>query len=86
MSPEDSKPSVAWVRLSNLLWVPILGLAWAAMTVWGTPHLRVSYTWNGRDAAPYYHACEYWGISSFRIRPADGKCPLLVLARSASGR
>lgn len=86
MSPEDSKPSVAWVRPSNLLWVPVVGFIGAATALWGTPHLRVSYSWSSRAAAPFYQACEYWGASSFRVRPADGKCPLVVLAHSAPER
>lgn len=86
MSPETRMPFVVWVRPGNLLWVPVVGLAWAATALWGTPHLRVSYTWNGRAAAPFYQACEYWGVSSFRVRPVDGKCPLVVLTRSAAER
>lgn len=86
MSPEHSKPSVAWVRPINLLWVPVLGLAWVAADLWGTPHLRVSWEGTGRYEAPYYRLCHYWGVSSFRIRPVDGRCPIVILARATSGR
>lgn len=86
MPLKDKMPFVVPVRPSNLLWVPVAGLAWAATILWGTPHLRVGYSWNGRAAAPFYQACEYWGVSSFRVRPVDGKCPLVILAHSAPER
>jgi len=78
-------PFVAPVRLHNLLWLPIVAGAFAASLIWGTPHLRVKYTWNGRDTSPFYHSCWYWGLSTFQVRPMDGKCPLFVLARTKRG-
>lgn len=78
---EAPMPFVAPVRLRNGLWIVVLAGAWLAVTLLGTPHLRVSYRWNGSDRSPVYFACTYWGLASFRTVPADGRCPLVVLAR-----
>jgi len=75
-------PFVAPVRPRNLLWIAMLGGMWVALEVYGTPHLRVQYTWSGKTDRPYYHVCNYWGLSSFRVHPPNGECPLFVFART----
>lgn len=79
----DRVPFVAPLRLRHLVWAPILGSIFVAATVWGTPHLRIRYVWNGNDRAPVYFSCEYWGIDPFSVRNAlGGDCPIVVLARA----
>ncbi|MFA5952584.1 MAG: hypothetical protein WC807_20155 [Hyphomicrobium sp.] len=75
-------PFVAPVRLRNMLWLPVVAGVVATSLIWGTPHVRVQYSWNGLDASPYYHSCRYWGLSTFELRPIDGNCPLFILART----
>lgn len=83
MSAPGKVPFVAPVRAINLLWlVIVLTVLWAADR-YGTPHLRIEYTWSGSKANPTYHNCAYWGLHSFRIQPASGECPIVVLARPA---
>lgn len=78
---EADIPFVAPVRLRNLLWMPLLGGVVLAGLVFGTPHLRVQYTYRGTYSNPYYLACDYWGLASFRVIPPNGTCPLFVLAK-----
>jgi len=85
MSKTDDRERMAFVmpiRPRNLVWIVILACLWGGAEFYGTPHLRIQYTWSGKDERPYYHLCDYWGLSSFRIVPADGVCPLFVLART----
>lgn len=82
---DHAAPFVAPIRLRNLMWVPVVAGCWAAMELYGTPHLRVRTEWSGRSDAPYYHACDYWGLHEFRVRPSDGVCPMIRLARGAGG-
>ncbi|WP_149535742.1 hypothetical protein [Siccirubricoccus phaeus] len=71
---------VAPVRARNLLWLAVLGGGWLAATIYGTPHLRVSYVWSGPRASPYYHRCSYWGLHPYELVRANGDCPLVALA------
>ena len=82
---ETRMPFVAPVRLRNLLWIPVLGSIWMAGWVYGTPHLRVQYTYRGTYTRPFYLVCDYWGLTSFRLHPLTGECPVFVLARSRMG-
>lgn len=75
-------PVVAPIRLRNSLWLFVMGGLWIASQTHGTPHLRVSYRWNGSEKSPHYYACNYWGLTTFRVEPSDGMCPLFVLARA----
>lgn len=79
---ESCSPFVAPIRLRNLLWVPVLACTWLAATVYGTPHLRVQYSYSGKRETPRYRSCNYWGLSSFRVTPPDGACPLIVLMKT----
>lgn len=71
---------VAPVRLRHLIWLPPLLLLWAVNPVaWGTPHLRVSATYSGPAAHPFYLRCDYLGLHSRTVRPEDGNCPAVAL-------
>ena len=77
---------VAPVRARNLVWVLISGAAYAAASIWGTPHLRIAYRWTGSERFPFYRVCEYWGLARFTLSPSDGRCPVVVLARREAAR
>lgn len=80
--PERSgSRGVAWVRLRHMLWMPILAAAILTSLVRGTPHLRVVYTYSGPPSAPFYHRCDYVGLHSQSVIPADGRCPLIELLK-----
>lgn len=79
----DTASFVAPIRLINCLWLIIVGGLWMAANHFGTPHLRIQYTWSGSKSYPTYHACSYWGLHSFRVEGAPLTCPLLVLARAS---
>ena len=64
-----------------MLWAPVLAAAMLTGLVLGTPHLRLVYTYAGPDSAPYYRRCDYVGLHSQRVIPADGRCPLIQLLR-----
>lgn len=83
--PNAKMPFVAPIRAGNLLWLVILAGGFVAVQLYGTPHLRLKYTWNGRDAAPVYYSCDYGGLSFFQLRPSDGRCPLFILAHARKG-
>lgn len=86
MTGPAKAPFVAPVRLVNMLWLPIvLALVWAEHR-YGTPHLRVEYTWSGTKAYPTYHDCRYWGLHSFRLNPPAGPCPAILFARASKER
>lgn len=80
------QPFVMPVRLRNLIWVPVLTTIVAAALVFGTPHLRFKYIWNGDERHPVYFECDYVGLHSFTLTPADGKCPVITLAHAPKGR
>lgn len=73
------------VRPRSMIWLLIVGAVWLAATIYGTPHLRAQYTWNGRDSYPVYYKCWYWGLHSFDTLAFGGHCPLVLLARSTAG-
>ena len=81
-SKREAVSFVAPIRPRNLLWIAVLAGAGPMVTLYGTPHLRVRYTYFGKVERPYYETCDYWGIGTFSLRPADGVCPLVVLARA----
>jgi hypothetical protein len=78
---KNKVPFVAPIRLRNLLWLVVLGSAWLAAYQFGTPHLRVRYTWSGPTSFPVYHACTYWGLHSFELVPRHGECPPVLFVR-----
>lgn len=80
------KPPLVWpVRPRNLIWLPVLGAGVLAAMVFGTPHLRFRYVWNGKADAPLYYSCDYVGLHPFNLQPADGECAVLMLSRGSSG-
>lgn len=81
MSERDKIPFVMPVRLTNLIWLPIvLGVVWGAHH-YGTPHLRMKYVWSGARSYPTYHDCQYWGLHPFRLNSPAGGCPIILFAR-----
>lgn len=82
---KQKMPFVAPIRLFNLIWVFVLAGGWTVSLIWGTPHLRVSWEASGRGDSPHYRLCRYWGVSSFQIRPSDGRCPVIILSRKREG-
>lgn len=77
------KRGVVWVRPRNLAWVMPLASIWLALANLGTPHLRFAYVAAGHAVtASQFQRCDYVGLSSRRIFPADGKCPLIAFFSS----
>lgn len=84
MAPAPKAPFVWPVRPRNFVWVVVVGAVLAAASIFGTPHLRYQYVWNGNPTAPRYFACDYVGLHSFHLEPADGECPVLTLAHGTT--
>jgi len=62
-----------------LMRVGMLAAALAPFALWGTPHLRVSYTAVGPRSSLSYVKCDYLGLHSYRA--AGPECPLIVWRR-----
>jgi len=70
---------VAPVRLRHLAWLPPLLALWLVdLPAWGTPHLRFSATYTGTPEHRLYRRCDYVGLHSRVVHPADGRCPLIL--------
>lgn len=82
---KQKMPFVAPIRPFNLICVLVLAGGWAVNLIWGTPHLRVSWEASGRADNLYYRLCRYWGLTTFQIRPVDGRCPVIILSRKREG-
>lgn len=78
-------PRVPLVRLSQLLWIPILSALWLAVEIYGTPHLRFHYTWSGNPDYKTFHECDYVGLHSQRVHPQGGECPLIRFFTGQAG-
>ncbi len=77
--PARTRPIVWPVRLRHLLWLPpVLALLLINPAAVPTPHLRVAGVYVGPSAAPYFRSCDYVGLHSRRMRPDDGRCPLIA--------
>jgi hypothetical protein len=82
-SPGGKRPRfVAPVRPRHLLWAVIAGGLWLGASRYGTPHLRFVYTYTGSKAHPHYRRCDYLGLHSRRVFPANGRCPLIVFFKA----
>ena len=75
------------------LWLLVpLGL-WAAVTLWGTPHVAWSYRfhdngdrWNPR-AERHYIDCTYLGWTGARhVWAENGRCPWIRFFQTEAGR
>lgn len=84
-APRKPKPSWLGRIVPGLLhrvpvegWV-IAGLA-AAVLVFGTPYLLISYRCDGRCGRAPEYGCAYWGVQGGRYGgPQDGRCPRIRL-------
>lgn len=68
--------------LALFAWLLVPLSLWLAITIWGTPHLAVSYRFmdNGRVYDPFaprhYITCDWWGLSGVVTLPAEHRhCP-----------
>ncbi len=66
------------IKLASLILAVLIFLIW-----YGSPALRVSYTWNGKAYSPYYYRCTYLSLlTGFEPnefpRRGDGRCPLVT--------
>ncbi len=50
----------------------LLALIW-----FGSPAIRIAYTWNGNQYAPYYHRCDYLSLLHGWKR-LSGHCPFFI--------
>jgi len=75
---------VSLFRPMQFIWLGIVVLFGILAVMFGTPHLRFKYQYEGSRSHPYYLSCQYAGINSQRIIPHDGKCPLVRLFRFTS--
>lgn len=67
------------VRLRHLAWVPfVVSAAMIDMAALPTPHLRLTATYSGIDAARFFHRCDYVGLHARTIAPPDGRCPVVA--------
>lgn len=77
-APQRQRQFVGPIRLTKLIWVPIV----AAAVIWtwanGTPQLRFQYEYTGPHDNPHYLRCDYVGWHKTTIRPVDGDCPLII--------
>jgi hypothetical protein len=82
MALPATKASFVWpVRPHNFIWIAVVGAVLMAASIFGTPHLRYQYVWNGNPDAPRYFACDYVGLHPFHLEPAAGECPTVMLVR-----
>lgn len=55
----------------------------ALLLIFGSPALRISYEWNGRENAPVYYVCTYFdlitGLNTFTATQLNGQCSGLML-------
>lgn len=60
----------------------IMVLTPVALLWFGSPALRVSYTWNGRENAPRYYECTYLnlmsGFEQIKHSRIGGRCPIVT--------
>ncbi|MEO1688251.1 MAG: hypothetical protein AAFU61_10130 [Pseudomonadota bacterium] len=79
--------------LGLLLWLLVPAALWLAATLWGTPHVLLSYTYRGAEgrwipAAERVHRdCAYVGWTGRRSAAAyHGRCAWLRFYTSERGR
>ncbi len=80
-----SKPgtgSIVPIRFRHFTWLAVLAALGVGIFLYGTPHLRFSYTYTNAYGQPYYLICDYIGWNSQRFIPSDGRCPLIKLLKS----
>ena len=70
------------IRLRHFIWLAILAGLVIWVVIFGTPHLRYTYTYTNVYGQPYYLSCSYIGWYSQRFIPRDGRCPLIKTFKS----
>ncbi|WP_316861065.1 hypothetical protein [uncultured Cohaesibacter sp.] len=70
--------------LTYFVWVIVPITAWIIYTLYGLPHILLSYRWVGSDAATYYDErykteCRFIGpYGGFTIKAHEGSCGWVV--------
>lgn len=80
-----SAAQVPWLRPTKLFWLPAIGGTIAVIAFLGTPHLLWTYRYSGSSTEKYFLSCSYVGYDSQTVIPVDGKCPVIVFLKAASG-
>ena len=79
LTPRDKLLRAAWwiAKPRRATWLPVVLVVAASM--YGTPHMLVTYRCNG--SGPYAHcsSCSYFGAQGMRDLISPGQCPVIRL-------